>query len=143
MSAELLSIQLRAQDIEFEEEYRFGALASGGAGKGIRARLKEAGLRDWRADFYVDSARLLIEVEGGAWGKSRHTTGTGFSADLRKYDAAMKLGYTVYRCDPAMVKQGRAIETIKLLIAMRLADQSNDRINSLSAQNQRSIKNEN
>lgn len=98
-------------------------MASGGTGKGLRARLKEAELRDWRADYLISGRMILVEVEGGAWGKSRHTTGAGFAADLTKYDAAMRLGYTVYRCDPAMVKSGRAIETIKLLIAMRAADQ--------------------
>lgn len=123
MSAELLSTQLHAEGIQFEAEYRFGALASGGTGKGLRARLKDAGLRDWRFDFCIPELRLAFEVEGGAWGKSRHTTGSGFAEDLKKYDAAMRLGWIVYRCDPAMVKSGRAIETIKLLIAMRVADQ--------------------
>lgn len=123
MSSELLASQLGAQGIEFEEEYRFGALASGGTGKGIRARLNESGLKDWRFDFCIPGMMLAFEVEGGAWGKSRHTTGAGFAEDLRKYDAAMRLGWVVYRCDPSMVKQGRAIETIKLLIAMRTADQ--------------------
>lgn len=123
MSAELLGLQLRAEGIEHEAEYRFGALASGGTGKGLRARLKESGLRDWRADFYIVGHMILVEVEGGAWGKSRHTTGSGFTADLKKYEAAMRLGYAVYRCDPAMVKSGRAIETIKILIALRQSEQ--------------------
>lgn len=123
MSADLLAVQLQAKGIEFESEYRFGALASGGAGKGLRARLKESGLRDWRFDFCIPGLMLAFEVEGGAWGKSRHTTGAGFSADLKKYDAAMRLGWVVYRCDPSMVKQGHAIETIRLLIAMRNQDQ--------------------
>lgn len=123
MSSELLEAQLSGLSIVFEKEYRFGALASGGTGKGLRGRLKESGLKDWRFDFCIPRLMLAFEVEGGAWGKSRHTTGAGFSEDLKKYDAAMRLGWTVYRCDPAMVKQGRAIETIKLLIAMRTADQ--------------------
>lgn len=45
-----------------------------------------------------------------------HTRGAGFEEDLRKYDAAMRLGWTVYRCSPAMVRQGVAIDTIKRLI---------------------------
>lgn len=121
LSADLIGDQLKAEQIDHEAEYRFGAIASGGAGKGLRGRLKEMGLKDWRADFHIIGHMLLVEVEGGAWGKSRHTTGTGFAGDLRKYDAAMRLGYTVYRCDPAMVKNGRALETIKLLIALKIA----------------------
>lgn len=123
LSADLLGDHLKAEQIDHETEYRFGAIASGGAGKGLRGRLKGNGLKDWRADFYIIGHMLLVEVEGGAWGKSRHTTGTGFSEDLKKYDAAMRLGYTVYRCDPAMVKNGRAIETIKMLIALKTSGQ--------------------
>lgn len=119
MSAELLSVHLRAEKINHEAEYRFGAIASGGIGKGLRERLKASCLRDWRFDYCIPSLMIAIEVEGGAWGKSRHTTGTGFAEDLRKYDAAMRLGWTVYRCSPEMVRKGHAIETIKQLIALR------------------------
>jgi len=123
LSADLLGDHLAAEEIAHEAEYRFGAIASGGAGKGLRNRLKEAGLKDWRADFHIIGHMLLIEVEGGAWTGGRHTTGVGFNADLAKYDAAMRLGYSVYRCSPEMVKKGRAIETIKRLIALKSADQ--------------------
>jgi hypothetical protein len=123
LSAELLGHHLKDEAIDHEAEYRFGAIASGGAGKGLRGRLKEAGLKDWRADFHIIGHMLLVEVEGGAWTGGRHTTGVGFNADLAKYDAAMRLGYSVYRCSPEMVKKGHAIETIKQLIALRLADQ--------------------
>lgn len=121
--SDLLCAHLRAENIDHEAEYRFGAIAAGGAGKGLRARLKDAGLKDWRADFHIVGMMILVEVEGGAWTGGRHTTGVGFNADLAKYDAAMRLGYTVYRCSPEMVKKGHAIETIKRLIALRTADQ--------------------
>lgn len=123
MSADLLGDHLKAEQIDHEAEYRFGAIASGGAGKGLRGRLKEMGLKDWRADFHIIGHMLLVEVEGGAWIGGRHTTGVGFSNDLAKYDAAMRLGYSVYRCSPEMVKKGHAIETIKQLIALKTAPQ--------------------
>lgn len=115
---ETLALHLRAHGIQFEREYRFGAAGAGGAGKGLRERLAAAGLRDWRADFALIDHDLLVEVEGGAWSGGRHTRGMGFEADLAKYDAAMRLGFTVYRCSPAMVKSGRAIETILGLLRM-------------------------
>lgn len=115
----LLEQQLLDAGIYYIREFRFGADASGGTGRGLKARLLAAGLKDWRADFALPDLMLLVEIEGGAWGVSRHTTGAGFAADLRKYDAAARLGYSVYRCDPAMVKAGKALETIQTIINLR------------------------
>lgn len=100
--------------LEWEAEYRFAA-EHVGHGKGLRERLKAAGLQDWRFDFWCQSARLAVEVEGGAWTGGRHTRGKGFHDDLRKYGAAMRMGITVYRCDYALIKSGEAYETIRTL----------------------------
>lgn len=113
---DLLTLHLRANGIEAVREYRFAAEACGGAGRGLRARLDSAGLRDWRADFAILEHRLLIEVEGGGWKNGRHNRGKGFAEDLLKYDAAMRLRWTVYRCDPEMIKSGHAIQTILILL---------------------------
>lgn len=115
---DLLALHLRAHWIKAEPQYRFAALHVG-LGPGLRDRLAAAGLRDWRADFAVPDARLLIEIEGGAWSGGRHTRGGGFSSDLRKYDAAARLGWTIYRCDPAMVRSGQAVETVRILLRLK------------------------
>ena len=121
---DLLALHMRSEGINALAEYRFAAEACGGTGKGLRARLEAYGLRDWRADFAILDSRLLVEVEGGGWSGGRHTRGAGFEGDLQKYDAAMRLGFTVYRCSPSMVKSGRAIQTIKILMELRKSAQN-------------------
>ena len=116
----LLMLHIQADDRlkrwTWEREYRFGAMACGGPGKGLRARLAESGLKDWRFDFAVPELWIAVEVEGGGWTGGRHTSGKGFEADMRKYDAGLRLGWRIYRCSPAMVKQGHAVETIAILV---------------------------
>lgn len=99
-----LELQLKALKIPYEREYRFHPT------------------RRWRFDFIVqpEGKRIAVEVEGIVYrGKARHQTGKGFQGDLDKYDEAMRLGWTIYRCSPAMVTSGRAIETIERLLWAR------------------------
>jgi hypothetical protein len=112
-----LARHLRAAGIEYTQEFRFAAESVGGPGEGVRERLATYGLKDWRSDFLIPQIDLLVEIEGGGWlKKGRHTTGEGFEEDMRKYDAAMRIGYNVYRCSPEMVKNKMAIKTIQILI---------------------------
>ena len=116
---ELMAIHLQRNGLDVAREYRFGAHACGGTGKGLRTRLLDAGLKDWRFDFALLDLKIAIEIEGGGWSGGRHTRGAGFDQDLQKYDAAMRLGWWVYRRSPAMVKSGKAIQTILILVEMR------------------------
>lgn len=72
--------------------------------------------RRWRFDLAWPELMLAAEIEGGNWVGGRHTTGSGFEADCQKYDAAMRLGWNIYRCTSAMVKSGQAVQTIEILI---------------------------
>ncbi len=63
--------------------------------------------RKWSADFAIPSARLLIEIEGGAWIGGRHTSGAGFVGDMEKYNAATCLGYRILRFQPSDCKAKR------------------------------------
>lgn len=114
---DLLALQLRAHKIPVTMEFPFAA-DHVGIGPGIRKRLSEAGLKNWRFDFAFVEKKIAVEVEGGAWSGGRHTRGKGFAEDLLKYDAAMNMGWTVYRCDGAMVKQGTAVNTIIKLLEL-------------------------
>jgi very-short-patch-repair endonuclease len=105
----LLSVQLEQAGIPFEREYAF------------------AKPRRFRADFIVygrpiwdgkawQPHRLLIEVEGGIGGTSRHATYTGFTNDCTKYNLAAELGFTVLRFTSRMVNEGDAFEQIRRIL---------------------------
>lgn len=102
----------------FEREYRFAAIHVG-LGKGIRDRLALAGLKNWRFDFAHVGKKFAVEVEGGGWSGGRHTRGKGFAEDLKKYQEAMRLGWTVYRCDGQLIKSGEALEIIEHMLGVR------------------------
>ena len=56
-------------------------------------------VRRWRFDLAIPSHRIAIEVEGGIWTRGRHTRGSGYLADLEKYNEATALGWAVLRYD--------------------------------------------
>jgi very-short-patch-repair endonuclease len=69
--------------------------------------------RKWAFDFCFTDSMVAIEIEGGtSFGKSRHSFGTGFENDARKYNAATSLGWRVYRFSTEMVQRGEAIDLL-------------------------------
>jgi hypothetical protein len=76
-------------------EYRFAAMACGGFGKGLRARLSTAGLRDWRFDRAWPDRLVAVEIDGGVFSRGRHVRATGYLGDVLKANAAVELGWRV------------------------------------------------
>lgn len=68
--------------------------------------------RRYRFDFAIVDLKVGVEVEGGTWSKSRHTTGSGFQKDCEKYNLAAINGWVVIRGDSQMVKDGRLIDWV-------------------------------
>lgn len=95
---ETLNLILKADGRKFEREYKFHPT------------------RQWRFDFAFPDRMLAIEVEGGTYGKSRHTSGAGYAEDCCKYNAAIKLGWSVLRYTPQMINNGEVEHDLKLLL---------------------------
>lgn len=81
----------------YKRQFRLGAYLSGGPGKGLRKRLKETGLKDWKIDFVYLDRKVAVEVEGGVWIRGRHLRGKGFLDDIHKYNTISLNGFIFLR----------------------------------------------
>ena len=80
--------------IAYEEQFRFHPV------------------RLWKSDFRVwDASRsCLVEIEGvTSYGKviGRHQSAKGFAGDAEKYNAAVLLGWTLFRFTEGMMAEGQ------------------------------------
>lgn len=99
---ELLAIQIRAMRLpEPVREHRFH---------------KE---RMWRLDFAWPEYKVAVEVQGGIWKKGGHSSGVGITRDLEKLDHAMRDGWLVYQCGSDLIRTGRAVDTIGIILSLR------------------------
>ncbi len=62
-------------------------------------------VRAWRFDFVWRDAGVAVEVEGAVFQRGRHTRGAGFEGDCEKYNAALDLGFRVYRYSTGMLER--------------------------------------
>jgi hypothetical protein len=72
--------------------------------------------RRWRMDYAFIQQMVFLEVEGGVWTGGRHTRGKGFINDMEKYNAAAALGWTLVRCVPDDLTNGKAIKQLKQIL---------------------------
>jgi hypothetical protein len=102
LAEQTLAAQLEQAGILFEREARFHSV------------------RRWRFDFVVWHDRVgdvAIEVEGGSF-SGGHRRGLRYEFDCEKHNAAMLLGWQVYRFTPAMVEDGRAFAVIQQALGL-------------------------
>ena len=99
---------------EPEREYKFAREVVGNE-KGIRKRLAERGIKDWRFDFAWPSRKTAVEMEGGTWSDGAHVRGAHFRSDCEKYNLAQSLGWQVFRFTGDMLDDDPVgcIETIQ------------------------------
>lgn len=72
--------------------------------------------RAWEADFAWPEERLILEVEGAAWSGGRHTRGSGYLEDMRKYNAMTLRGFRLVRCTPITLNAVETLDMVEKLI---------------------------
>lgn len=95
----LFGEQLRTMKLEYAREYLFHPD------------------RNWRADFFIPSLLLLIEIEGVSPTGTRHQRIGGFRLDIEKYAEAVCMGYRLLRVLPEQVTTGKAVEYLTRIIS--------------------------
>jgi very-short-patch-repair endonuclease len=60
--------------------------------------------RRWRFDVAFPKAKVAVELDGGVYTQGRHTRGAGFEGDCEKINAALDLGWVVYRYSGGMLE---------------------------------------
>lgn len=80
--------------------------------------------RQWRFDWAWPAQLVALEVEGGAFIAGRHTRGSGFAADLEKYNAAAVAGWLVLRVLPKHLARPSTFELIAAALARRASNEA-------------------
>lgn len=86
---------------------RYGTFAQWCVDNGIPMPVREHrfhATRKWRFDFAWPDKLVALEVEGGVWSQGRHTRGSGFIADMEKYNTAASLWWLVLRRMPIQLE---------------------------------------
>ena len=99
------------------QEYHFVREIVGNE-SGIRKRIKERGLQDWRFDFAWPNEKVAVELEGGTWIKGAHTRGNHYRSDCEKYNFAQISGWKVLRFTGDMLEENptKCIKLVQLLL---------------------------
>lgn len=78
--------------------------------------------RKWAFDFAVPALKVAFEYEGIFSKKSRHTTVSGYTGDIEKYNAAAIDGWAVIRATAATMKSGTALIDLEMALWNRLTE---------------------
>ena len=81
--------------------------------------------RKWRFDFAWPAQRLAVEVDGGQFVMGRHGRGGALNAESEKLEAALLLGWRVYKVPTKWVRDRKGapvrretIEAIRSLLVL-------------------------
>lgn len=108
---------MKRSHLEMEFEFAWWSLTNRSANYAFVPEYRFHDTRKWKFDFAHPKAKVAVEIEGGTWGKSRHTTHDGYSRDCEKYNAAQRAGWLVIRLTSTMIvvdQLERIINDIKI-----------------------------
>lgn len=118
IDAQILCSLLRSElGLEAVTEHRFAAEMVG-LGKGLRQRLNDAGLKDWRFDIAIIDNKIAIELEGGVFTRGRHSRGLGMVNDMNKYNAATVNGWRLLRFTHTHHTYTDVLEAVKAIMSL-------------------------
>jgi hypothetical protein len=60
--------------------------------------------RKHRADFLWRGQRVIVEMQGGAYSRGRHTRGAGYEGDCEKLNLLVAQGYRVFWLTRGMIR---------------------------------------
>lgn len=73
-----------------------------------------------QADFVWHEEKVVVEINGGTWVKSKHTTGSGLRRDYEKRNDAALEGWLPLTFDSSHLDTGYALgETLEALRSRR------------------------
>lgn len=76
-------------------------------------------VRKWRLDYAWPQRKVALEVHGGVFKKSRHTTGAGFTKDREKMNEAQLHGWIVIEVTTDQLTSGEARGMVERALALR------------------------
>lgn len=79
----------------------------------VREFMFAAPERNWRTDFAWPDEQVVLEVEGAVWSGGRHTRGSGYLADMEKYNELALRGYTLLRVTPQNLNKPATLELVR------------------------------
>lgn len=98
-----------------ELERKFSVLWNRLGGPELEAEFKFHPARKWRFDFVHHQSKIAVEIEGGQFCQGRHQRPLGFEMDCEKYNAAIMLGWRVFRLTGKMITSDNLTEIMSLM----------------------------
>ena len=77
--------------------------------------------RKFRADFAHPQAKVIIEIQGGIWQKSGHSSGKGITRDAEKLNLATAEGWAVFFLPESLIAEEQ-LQAIAQTIKSRLSE---------------------